>query len=294
MRISPLKASIAVLAAARGSALGIAACGGGRRRRRGQVGRHASRSSTPPAASTASTPATGTTRPTTRSSGSTTQRWLYGWKPDDNEPTPDIADGPAEGLERRQDAHDQDQGRHQVQPAAPEPDRQGGGHQVRDGALLPARRSGNGYAGAYYGDIEGVKRLPGRQGQGDLGHPGARRHDARASSSTQPVGRARERRARSALPCTVPVPKDYAQKYDKGKQSTYGEHQVFTGPYMIENDGKGKITGYQPGQAADARAQPELGQVDRLPAGVLRQDRLQRRQRRQRRRTQDRSRAEPC
>ena len=50
------------------------------------------------------------------------------------------------------------------------------------------------------------------------------------------------------MPCTVPVPKDYAQKYDKGKQSTYGEHQVFTGPYMITNDGKGKITGYEAGK----------------------------------------------
>ena len=48
------------------------------------------------------------------------------------------------------------------------------------------------------------------------------------------------------MPCTVPVPKDYAQKYDKGKQSTYGQHQVFTGPYMIENDGKGNVTGYEP------------------------------------------------
>ena len=48
------------------------------------------------------------------------------------------------------------------------------------------------------------------------------------------------------MPCTVPVPKDYAQKYDEGKQSTYGQHQVFTGPYMIENDGKGKVTGYEP------------------------------------------------
>ena len=64
------------------------------------------------------------------------------------------------------------------------------------------------------------------------------------------------------MPCTVPVPKDYAQKYDEGKQSTYGEHQVFTGPYMIENDGKGNITGYKPGQTPDAGAQPELGQVD--------------------------------
>jgi peptide/nickel transport system substrate-binding protein len=48
------------------------------------------------------------------------------------------------------------------------------------------------------------------------------------------------------MPCTIPVPKDYAQKYDQGKTSTYGQHQVFTGPYMVENDGKGKITGYTP------------------------------------------------
>src|SRR5262249_2289137 len=34
-----------------------------------------------------------------------------------------------------------------------------------------------------------------------------------------------------ALPCTVPVPKEYAQKFDQAKVSTYGQHQVFTGPY---------------------------------------------------------------
>ena len=51
-----------------------------------------------------------------------------------------------------------------------------------------------------------------------------------------------------ALPCVVPVPEDYAAKYDQGKASTYGQHQVFTGPYMVENDGKGEITGYVPSQ----------------------------------------------
>ena len=62
------------------------------------------------------------------------------------------------------------------------------------------------------------------------------------------------------MPCTVPVPKDYAQKYDEGKQSTYGEHQVFTGPYMIENDGKGNDHRLRARQEADPGAQPELGQ----------------------------------
>ena len=78
------------------------------------------------------------------------------------------------------------------------------------------------------------------------------------------------------MPCTVPVPKDYAQKYDKGKQSTYGEHQVFTGPYMVENDGKGKITGYKPGKKLTLVRNPSWDKSTRLPAGLLRQDRVPR------------------
>jgi peptide/nickel transport system substrate-binding protein len=52
-----------------------------------------------------------------------------------------------------------------------------------------------------------------------------------------------------ALPGSAPVPKEYAAKYDKGKRSTYGQHVVATGPYMVKNDPQtGKITGYQPGK----------------------------------------------
>jgi peptide/nickel transport system substrate-binding protein len=53
-----------------------------------------------------------------------------------------------------------------------------------------------------------------------------------------------------ALPCTAPVPEDYASKYDKGAQSTYGQHQVFTGPYMIQGAGSGTVpsSGYQTGK----------------------------------------------
>jgi peptide/nickel transport system substrate-binding protein len=66
-------------------------------------------------------------------------------------------------------------------------------------------------------------------------------------NTTRPVGIFADGTA-LGMPCTIPVPKDYARKYDEGKQSTYGEHQVFTGPYMVENDGKGKITGYKVGR----------------------------------------------
>lgn len=53
-----------------------------------------------------------------------------------------------------------------------------------------------------------------------------------------------------ALPCAVPVPQYYAAKYDKGAQSTYGMHAVFTGPYMIKGAGSGTVpsSSYSPGK----------------------------------------------
>jgi peptide/nickel transport system substrate-binding protein len=37
------------------------------------------------------------------------------------------------------------------------------------------------------------------------------------------------------LPASAPVPEEYAKKYDAENPSTYGENQVATGPYMIDN-----------------------------------------------------------
>ncbi|MDX6581099.1 MAG: peptide/nickel transport system substrate-binding protein [Solirubrobacterales bacterium] len=49
-----------------------------------------------------------------------------------------------------------------------------------------------------------------------------------------------------SLPVSAPVPEEYAAKYDAQNPSTYGEHQVATGPYMIENNDAGELTGYTP------------------------------------------------
>ena len=49
-----------------------------------------------------------------------------------------------------------------------------------------------------------------------------------------------------SLPASAPVPEEYAAKYDKEKPSTYGTHQVATGPYMVSNGGGSKATGYKP------------------------------------------------
>lgn len=51
-----------------------------------------------------------------------------------------------------------------------------------------------------------------------------------------------------AYPMTAPVPEEYAKEFDAETPSTYGEHQLATGPYMISNDAEGNATGYEPGK----------------------------------------------
>ncbi len=52
-----------------------------------------------------------------------------------------------------------------------------------------------------------------------------------------------------ALPLTVPVPEEYAKKFDAKNPSTYDQHVAFVGPYMIAHDASGKLTGRKPGKS---------------------------------------------
>ncbi|MEN3279562.1 MAG: peptide/nickel transport system substrate-binding protein, partial [Solirubrobacteraceae bacterium] len=47
------------------------------------------------------------------------------------------------------------------------------------------------------------------------------------------------------MPITMPVPEEYAKKYDAKNPSTYNTHVVATGPYMVKNDAQGNTVGYQ-------------------------------------------------
>ena len=65
------------------------------------------------------------------------------------------------------------------------------------------------------------------------------------------------------MPISVPVPKEYAEKYDKEIPSTYGEgHAVYTGPYMVESDAEGKAIGYEPGRRIHLVRNPDYAAVD--------------------------------
>jgi peptide/nickel transport system substrate-binding protein len=109
--------------------------------------------------------------------------------------------------------------------------------------FLPA--VGNGYAGAYWGDIVGVDAYKAGKAKEISGitTPDDQTLVIKLNRPTASIVI-----GAMALPGTAPVPKEYAAKYDAGKQSQYGLHLVTTGPYMVQNDSSGKITGYQPGR----------------------------------------------
>ena len=58
------------------------------------------------------------------------------------------------------------------------------------------------------------------------------------------------------MPVTTPVPKEYAEKFDKESPSTYNENVVASGPYMVRNDAEGKLVGWKPGKSTELVRNP--------------------------------------
>jgi len=103
---------------------------------------------------------------------------------------------------------------------------------------------GNGYAGAYFGVIKGAPAKIGNTVPNISGIQTPNKYTI-VFQLTKPsgifVGALQE-------PLTAPVPAEYARKFDKGTSSSYGNHQVATGPYMVQANASGKVTGYSPGK----------------------------------------------
>ena len=179
--------------------------------------------------------------------GQTTQRQLYGWPAAALNPAPDIATGkPTVSGGGKTIKIKIKTGIKYSPPLQNRTVKSADIKYAMERCFMP--KVGNGYANSYYGDIVGVsaftsgkaKEITGIQAPDD---------STLVIKTAKPVGVLANGNALS-LPCTTPVPKDYAQKFDSGKQSTYGEHQVFTGPYMVAGSDKGTIpkTGYSPGK----------------------------------------------
>jgi len=182
-----------------------------------------------------------------------TQRSLYGWKPSDTKPSPDLAaalpttsaDGKTVTIKIKPN----------IKYSPPLQDRAVTSADVKyalERSFLASVQ--NQYSAVYYSQITGAsayksgkaKEITGIETPDDT---------TLVIKLSNPVGVISNGQSLS-LPASVPVPKDYAEKYDKAEISTYGKHQVFTGPYMIKNDGKGNVTGYKAGRRIDLVRNP--------------------------------------
>jgi peptide/nickel transport system substrate-binding protein len=112
----------------------------------------------------------------------------------------------------------------------------------------------NGYAGAYFGVVVGAPA------SGTAGVPNIRGIETPDRYTI--VFRLKEPSgvfvdALGQL-LTAPVPPEYARKFDDQTVSSYGMHQVATGPYMIRNNAAGSINGvgYKPGQLIELVRNP--------------------------------------
>jgi peptide/nickel transport system substrate-binding protein len=173
-----------------------------------------------------------------------TQRPLYSWKPEDGQtPVPDLAtadpqvsqDGKTVTVKIRQ-------GVKFSPPVNRDVTSKDVKYAIERGFFNTVQ---NGYAGAYFGDLIGAKlgAKPGTKING-IETPDDQTIVFKLKRGTGGV-----LAGALALPLSAPVPEDYAAKFDAKQPSGYGQNQVATGPYMIENNSSGKAVGYEAGRS---------------------------------------------
>jgi len=128
----------------------------------------------------------------------------------------------------------------------------------------------NGYAAAYFGVLQGAPTTPPATPQPISGIETPDAHTL-VFHLTHPDGIFT---GALSLPMTAPVPESYAKPFDDETVSSYGLHQVATGPYMIKASSSGNINGvgYQPNKLIELVRNPNwdpssdyrLGCVDQV------------------------------
>ena len=193
-----------------------------------------------------------------------TQRPLYSWKPDDGEtPVPDLAESdPQVSEDGRTVTVKIRDGVRFSPPVNREVTSEDVKYAIERGFFNTVN---NGYAGAYFGDLVGA--APGVKPGTEI--KGIRTPDDRTIVFKLSRGSGGVLAGALALPLSAPVPEDYAAKFDRQNPSMYGQNQVATGPYMIENDASGKAIGYEAGRSIHLVRNPNWDKAtDYKPAYV--------------------------
>jgi peptide/nickel transport system substrate-binding protein len=174
-----------------------------------------------------------------------TQRPLFSHKPNSfSEPIPDMASEPAKISEggRTITVHIR-KGVHFSPPVNREVTSADVAYAIERGANPNV---GNPYFEAYFSSLQGFKQAHGGPFPG-ITTPNPSTIVFHLSEAKAPIVL-----GALVLPLSAPVPEEYAKRFDAMKPTEYGNYQVATGPYMLENDSAGKVlgTGYVPGKSA--------------------------------------------
>jgi len=172
-----------------------------------------------------------------------TQRPLYSYMPNDTiKQTPDMAAGPPQitdggklvTIQLRKGVHFSPPVNREVT--------------AEDVAYAIERGANPNVANPYMGYYRPVEGMPNATGGPVKGITTPDKHTI-VFKLTEPKGKIMAEA--TTLPLSAPVPREYAEKYDRHKPSDYGNYQVATGPYMIKNDSSGKVlgVGYFPGKS---------------------------------------------
>jgi peptide/nickel transport system substrate-binding protein len=169
-----------------------------------------------------------------------TQKPLYSFKPGDTDPKPDLAAGPPEISDDKKSVTVTLQ---KGVKFAPPVNREIQAKDIKYAFERAFSKSVPNQYTTYFNFIEGAPKKPGPVSDvsGIQIDPKDPYKITFKLSKAQAPGFA----AFLVMPVTSPVPREYAQKFDKQSPSTYNENVVASGPYMVENDAKGKLVGYK-------------------------------------------------
>ena len=174
-----------------------------------------------------------------------TQRMLYSVEPDDpTKVVPDLADGmPDVSADLKTITV-------KLKPGirfSPPVDREVTSHDVKYAFERAfSKQVPSYYAGTYFANIVGVPDPPNAGNRQDIA--GITTPDDRTivfKLSKPLAGQVAQVLVKGI---TAPVPEEYASEFDAQNPSTYAQHVVSTGPYMVDRDASGKITGWKPGR----------------------------------------------
>src|SRR4051794_585092 len=187
------------------------------------------------------------------------QRPLYSYKPDDpKNPQPDLASGPPQLSSDGKTVTVKIRSGIKFSPPVNRVVTTNDVRYAMESAFTPQVPSG--YAGAYWGDLHGLKAFQ----SGKAKHiSGIETPDDSTLIFKLDRPRAAVFAGSLSLPGSAPVPPEYARKYDKAKggTSTYQNHVVSTGPYMVKQ--------WKPGQELDLVRNPNWdASTDYKPAYV--------------------------